>query len=278
MTWKNSVSRAGSAVVIADVNAYVSSAAGAASSPMDRYYAATEGILVKVDPAYFLAYPNEVLALLYVGLISATENYFRDTLGFILRVCPIARTKAAEEKVQLGSFLWGGADLHSRTAFDFIAFSSAKNVSETLAKFVGHQIKKNGVWSAMLPEYDRLCEIRHGIVHSGLVLSGKNALRLGLVRSKKSMVVAPSYATLQEAGDICTTLVQAANNELFEAMVGRWAVDWRKLPSWDTKKARAMLKDVFLGFRSDRDTNRGAVSNALDFDSFVKEVKVDFNL
>lgn len=278
MTWRNSVCQVSSASAIANINAFVSSGPSVTRSAIDGYYAATEGILASLGPSYFTTYPKEICNLLYIGLISATENYFRDVLGFVLSICPIAKDHAAEEKVQLGSYLWGGSNLHGRTAFDFIAFSSPKNVSETMAKFVRHQIKENGVWHRMLPEYGKLCELRHGIVHSGSVISGKNALKLGLAVTPNELTIAPSYAGVQEAGDVCTSLVQGANNELFEAMVSRWALDWRKLPSWNSAESTAMLKRIFEAFLSTKDVRRGSVSGHRSFRSFSAAVKSDFGL
>lgn len=130
----------------------------------------------------------------------------------------------------------------------------------------------------MLGEYDKLCEIRHGVVHSGLVLSGKNALKLGLSPSPNTMVVTPTYATVQEAGAVCSTLVQAANNELFELMVSRWAMDWRQLPSWDSAKEGRLLKRVYEGFLSTIDAGRGAISNPATFLTLKRRIKREYNI
>jgi len=278
VNWKDSVNQVSSFVPVANVNAYVRVRAADGQAAIDRYYESTRDILTKVDPDFFTSNPPQVTSLLYIGLISATENYFRDVLGFILSVCPIAKIRAAEKKIQLGSFLWGGADLHSRTAFDFIAFSSAKNISDTFNDFVGHSVKPTGVWKKALDEYDKLCEMRHGIVHSGMVLSGKNALKLGLPYTNDVMLIEPSYATLQEAGGVCTTMVQSANNELFEALVRRWAVDWRKLPSWEKSCARKRLRAIRNGFYSGEDSKRGAIGNQVAFDTLLKRIEREFNL
>ena len=278
MTWRGSVSQASSVVQLANVVSYIGSSSMPARSAIDTFYFSSEPVLVGVNPDYFSNYPEQVSGLLYIGLISSTENYFRNILGMILEVCPVARQKAAEEKVQLGSYLWSGPGIHSRTAFDFIAFSSGKNVTETFNKFIGYQVKQHGVWKAMLVEYDKLCEIRHGIVHSGLVLSGKNALKLGLLPSSSSMQVNPTYATVQEAGEICTTLVQAANNELFELMVERWAGEWRQLPSWQASRQGQLFGRIFRGFFSVRDQARGAIANSISLETLQRRVKREYGV
>lgn len=278
MNWKNCTCQTSPRILIPDVNLYVGNSPTINISSIDRFYNSTEDILTKITPTYFTSYTPEITSLLYIGLISATENYFRDILGFILSICPIARENASEEKVQLGSFLWGGSELHNRTAFDFIAFSSSRNIKETINKFINYQIAPKGTWSAMLSEYDKLCEIRHGIVHSGHVLSGKNALKLGLTPTKLSMKTNPSYATLQEAGSICTTLTQSANNELFELLVDRWAKGWRRLPSWDPRSEYELIKKLYLGFHSDKDFSRGRIANPLTIKKLAHRIRKDYGI
>lgn len=278
MNWKNCACQTSHRIQIADINLYVSSSTISSKSAIDCFYDSTEAILTRIGPAYFSTHTQEISSLLYIGLISATENYFRDILGFVLSICPISRNHASEERIQLGSFLWGGSELHNRTAFDFIAFSSSKNIRETINKFINYKPEQQGTWYAMLSEYDKLCEIRHGIVHSGHVLSGKNALKLGLSHTKYSMKASPTYATLQEAGSICTTFIQAANNELFELLVTRWAKDWRGLPSWDPHNEYKLLKYIYLGFYSAKDHSRGNITNPLTIKKLAHRIRKDFGI
>lgn len=278
MTWQNSVSQLATVATVAVPANHVRHVSPVPRSAIDQYYDSTFDILTKADPAYFSAYPPTITSLLYVGLISATENYFRDILGFMLGVCPVSRQQASEKKIQLGSLLWGGPSLHSRTAFDFIAFSAAKNISETFKEFTDCSPSQHGLWRASLRQYDLLCEVRHGVVHSGSILSGKNALRLGVPETKYVMMVSPSYANLQEAGAVCASVVQSANNELFEVMVKRWAVDWRALPSWKKSSADRLFERVFAAFYSSTDAARGAISNAVDWKEVRKRAKISFGV
>lgn len=247
------------------------------TSAIDAYYSSTTEIISNATPDFFNSHSEEVTGLLFVGLISATENYFRDILGVILSTCPVSQAHSADEKIQLGSLLWGPKDLHNRTAFEFVAFSSAKNIKETFQKFTNHTIAQNGVWNSMLPEYDKLCEFRHAIVHSGRVIAGKNAVKLKLKHSRRIMKFQISYALLQSAARVCTCMIQAANNELFEALVQRWAVEWRKLPSW-TIEQEDSIKFIYNAFLSKRDRKNRSISNNKNFPTFISEVRTHFGL
>lgn len=277
MSWKNSVSMSIGVSACPSIDTFVVEQEPSKRSPIDDFYSSTGGILTKINPDYIATYGDDITGLLLVGFISATENYFRDILGAILEICPVARQCSSDEKVQLGSLLWGSKELHNRSAFEFLAFSNAKNVKETFSKFVSHTIVQNGVWHNMLPEYDKLCELRHAVVHSGHIIAGKNALKLSLRSSKKELKLNLDYARVQSAGRVCTALVQSANNELFELMVSRWAVKWRQLPSWSEDQER-LIREIYNTFQSKRDRANKTISNRVSYPAFLAAVKIDFNL
>ncbi len=276
MTWKNSICMSIGRVACPDVNTLVREVDDSGISPIDAFYDSTGEILTKV-PRDLFQHSDDLAGLLFVGLISATENYFRDALGNILTICPISQSHSSGEKVQLGSLLWAHNGIHNRSAFEFMAFSNAENVKRTFVSFLSYQIKKNGLADMMLKEYDQLCELRHAVVHSGQIVAGKNALKLGLKRCKKSMKVRITYGTLQDAGKVCTALVQAVNNEIFEMLVSRWAEDWRKLPSWSSGE-EALLGKIRSICLSKRDTKNKAVLNPQSQKKLLAQVKASFNL
>lgn len=80
-----------------------------------------------------------------------------------------------------------------------------------------------------MDEFDKLCQMRHAIVHSSRILAGKNAVRLNIPPDNRKVLVKIGYAQLQECASICTSCVMALNLKLFEEMVTRWAINWRKI-------------------------------------------------
>lgn len=81
----------------------------------------------------------------------------------------------------------------------------------------------------LLDEFDKLCQMRHAIVHSSRILAGKNAVRLNVPPNNQKVLVNTGYAQLQECASICTSCVMALNLKLFEEMMTRWAINWRKI-------------------------------------------------
>ena len=278
MSWQNSVCFYGGVVLSPDVNTLVSPHVATHSSALDAFYEATSSALTRIGPDYFTNYGKEVSGLLLVGLISATENYFRDVISFILEVCPSSRAKSVEEKVQLGSLLWSKDILKNRSALEFTAFSSSDNIRKTLDKFTGIKVKDTSDFNKMLDEYDKLCELRHAVVHSGHLVAGKNAIRLGLKEVSTPLRINFGYAEIQVAGSICTALVQAANNDLFEALATRWATSWRAFPSWDPAKESQILDAIHKFFLSQRDTSNHSITNPLSLVDLLAKLKLQFSL
>jgi hypothetical protein len=261
-----------------DVNTLVQGVVDKRPSAIDDFYASTNVALTKINPAFIAAYGHELSGLIFVGLISSTENYFRDILGFILTICPMAQAHSSDEKVQLGSLLWAEGPLQNRSAFEFYAFSSADSIRKAVQNFTCYQVRTGGTFALMLREYDKLCELRHAVVHSGHLVAGKNAIKLGLRRSKKPLKVTLGYPELQAAGSVCTALVQAANSELFEALVERWATEWRGLPSWNPAEESQLIKRIRTAFGSKRDKKNKTIGQYLSDGQFLANVRAEFNI
>ena len=54
--------------------------------------------------------------------------------------------------------------------------------------------------------------------------------------SNEKVLIKVGYAQLQECASICTACIMATNLRIFEVMVKRWAVDWRRMDFWDINK------------------------------------------
>lgn len=254
MMWRAAVNQPQGVVRLADIHTYIAPAAAAGLSPIDVFYDQSRDILKAGTPAFLTTYPT-LGPLLLVGLVSATENYFRDIFGRILQLCPIARASAADQPVKIGSVVWHGATDLERGAFEHLSFADADAILKASKKFINHDLRR----TALLDEFDRVCELRHSVVHSSAVIAGKNAVRLQIRQSSTPLRVQVGFAELQESGAICTSLVAAVNLELFEAMARRWAVDWPKSPSWLPSERHQRFKAVWQSFYSTRDAAAGVI-------------------
>jgi len=265
--WRKSINQTSATFRLANVSTYVApdSAASPLPSPIDRFYESTRELLRAAHPDLIRDHPA-MGALFLVGLVSATENYFRDIFARVIKICPVAQSESADESIHLGSVVWHGGLDAERGAFEHMSFAAAKNVRNTALKFLGYKIKQHGDTNAVLEEFDKVCELRHGVVHSGAILAGKNAIKLGVSRANATLKIQLGFAQVQECGAICTTLVVAFNSELFEEMAARWAKQWRGTPSWDPAYEKERFRSIWDNFYSAIDQRTGQIPVSLSME------------
>lgn len=258
--WKQAVSANASTVNITDISNYVVENVPS-GSPIDTFYKGRNDILRAVDPQYATDHPS-VIPLVLVGLISQTENYFREIMAGIINLCPKAKEKSAEKKLNLATAWFGYGELE-KGVFENVSFSNAITVEKNLKDLIGYKIDNSSQISTPLKEFDKLCELRHAIVHSAGLLAGKNAIKLQLQSSKHPAKVNISFSRLQEAAEVCTSLVCAVNLELFCHLSRRWLDEWPRTPAYRNENPNDLFKSVWNLFYSEFDALNGLIASPL---------------
>ncbi|WP_175752464.1 hypothetical protein [Burkholderia ambifaria] len=233
------------------------------NSPIDHFLIRI-GELLKSGTLDVLEANPHLANLYFAGLISYTENYFREIFSRILEVCPTSQAKASSRDVKLGSVMWYRTGKLERSAFEHFSFASSEGIIETCKRFFDITINDKSDCYAVLQEYDRLCELRHGVVHSGGIMSGKNSLKLQLPQTENDTLVFVDFNGFQEAAQICTDLVAAANTDLFRILATRWRDDWpKRVPNWNADMSKARFDQVWQAFYSSRDNEAGLIPTKL---------------
>jgi hypothetical protein len=258
--WKKSVSACASTVTIRDISNYVEVSSNI-SSPIDSFYTGRNQLLNSINPSYAIEHPS-ITPLVLVGLISITENYFREILAGIISICPKAKEKSATKSLNLAT-AWFGFGEMEKGAFENTSFSDTKMVKKSLLDLVGLNISNSNQISTPLNEFGKLCELRHAIVHSAGLLAGKNAVKLQLPNSRNSVRIKVSYSEVQEAAEICTALVCAVNIELFIDISTKWLRDWPRTPAYRDQNLNFLFKKVWSLFYSDFDARNGLIASSL---------------
>lgn len=277
--WSNAVNQNIGNEKIRDINEYIEniSTNTLEKSAIDRFYKSTTSILsIAREPNYLEE--NVVMGpLLFIGIISCTENYLREILSEIIHICPICRAESAKQSISLGSVLWHSNNNIERGTFENISFADGDSIQKTCKKFLGYNLDKTGLAYSALEEFDKLCELRHAIVHSNNVIAGKNAIKLSIKPSGNVIKVKILYRELQECAVICTSLVSSINTELFNLMIRRWALDWPRLPLWDIREDNKKFNLIWNMFYSKIDSDRGLITNNISMIKCRNEVKREFN-
>ena len=258
--WKKSVSASPSTVIIRDITSYVD-VCSIPKSPIDNFYVERKSLLRAVTPAYAISNPS-IPPLVLVGLISLTENYFREVLAGIITICPKAKQKSATKSLNLAT-AWIGFGEMEKGAFENTSFSDSKTIKKNLNELVGINISNSNQISTPLDEFGKLCELRHAVVHSAGLLAGKNAVNLEFPNSKNAVKIKVGYSELQEAAAVCTALVCAVNLELFTNIATKWLKEWPRTPAYQGYNLNPLFKEVWKLFFSEFDQNNGLISDSL---------------
>ena len=274
-SWKETISQTVGTERIADIAAYVEEEDPSGKSPIDSFYEETQAVFSVATPNAFTN--NKWIGSLYViAIISSTENYFREIFGKIIKLCPVSKKNAANNSINFGSVIWHPHNELERGAFEHISLASSESIIKTTRQFVGSDLKKNNL-TAILSEFDKICELRHGIVHSNRILAGKNGIRLKLKPSQKLTRINIQYSQLQEVSSVCTTLVISFNQLMFETLSKRWATTWRD-PDWTIERENSSFKNLYNTFHSKTDHDNGMIPNACTWIKCRNLVKKEFNL
>jgi hypothetical protein len=258
--WKKSVSACASTVTIRNISDYVGITAGS-NSPIDSFYAERNELLRPINSTFASGNPS-IPPLILVGLISLTENYFREILAGIISICPKAKQKSANKTVSLAT-AWIGIDEMEKGAFENTSFADPKVVKNNLKELIGIDVSNSNQISTPLYEFGKLCELRHAIVHSAGLLAGKNAVRLELPNSRNSVKIKIGYSEIQEAAEVCTSLVCAVNLELFISISTKWLNEWPRTPAYRDQNFNALFKKVWGLFYSKFDASNGLITGSL---------------
>ncbi|MBF0658938.1 hypothetical protein IPZ60_09330 [Psychrobacter sp. NG25] len=258
--WKKSVSACASTVTIRDITNYVDICT-VSNSPIDSFYIERNKLLRAVTPEYATVNPS-IPSLVLVGLISLTENYFREVLAGVITICPKAKQGSASKTLNLAT-AWIGFGEMEKGAFENTSFSDPKVVKKNLLDLVGIKVTGVNQISTPLEEFGKLCELRHAIVHSAGLLAGKNAVNLELPSSRNSLKIEVGYSELQEAAEVCTALICAVNLELFINIATKWLHEWPRTPAYRGQNTNTLFKKVWSLFFSEFDQRNGLISDSL---------------
>lgn len=271
--WKKCVCQQPSACSIGDIGSYFRPVQDSeeAKSPIDIFYTNITSI-VNIGKPEVLGVTPELGPLLLVAGISATENYFREIFSRIIKICPISQAASGDKAIPISSVIWHGAKDIERGAFEGQSLACSETITKAAKNFLKYPIEKD-VGTQIFGEFEKLCQLRHNIVHSSGFVAGKNAVSLAIPSSGKRLKILVDFAALQESLSICLALVIGSNKSLFIEMCKRWAVDWVKLPSWSSDIEHEKFKYVWSLFYSDIDKEKGLIVKPLSIIKVRNQIK-----
>lgn len=270
--------------------------ANVAQSPIDEF----RTNLVQINRLYLQAdgrneYTPMLGSLVYLGMVSAAEGYFRSLLRRLILVDPACQHNASSRTVSYGAALHHESDLLPEALLEGLSLASTKNVASELKTLcnISQMTKDGGVppgLAQLFQNFEAICQVRHCGIHRFGKLGSQQALRLGM-DLHKPLLEKPLKLTVQHLQDIAEALealVRAVNSYCFADILkkthtagptGRekklyqtaWQLDWATdqerfadyydiFASLAGSQPSAPAKDIydaFMVFVAAYDANRG---------------------
>ena len=223
-------------------------------SPVDMYQRSV-GDILRYGTQERLRESDFLGRLLVIGIVSAAEAYFRGVLSSCMEICPIAQSVSAKRTINLGGLLWHGQTGFSRSAFEHASFSSKDELTKMCRDYLDINLD-NQNFKDLLDQFERVCQLLHGIVHGDGLLPGRNAVQLDIKRYKKPVRIVARYEQLQAIAAVVNTLIMTLNRHLFLEICKRWAIDWRKRADWDPANENSTFSAIWAIFYCGEEARR----------------------
>lgn len=252
-------------------------------SPIDEF----RRNLAEINKLYLQAeqrkdYVPMLGSLVYLGMVSAAEGYFRSLLRRLIRHDTACEANAATRTVTYGAAIHHDPALLPESLFEGVSLASAKNVFSELRSLCGIEVPDS--LQQLFQNFETISQVRHCGIHRFGKLGSQQALRLGIDQHKSLLEkpLALKVVQLQEIADALQALIHAVNSLCFSEILKRthtagptgpikeklYQEVWQQ--DWEADKARFTLYyDIFAS--TSKPDPSAAVKDTYDaFMVFVK--------
>lgn len=202
--------------------------------------------------------PHEVDAqlnnLVLLGFISAVESYLRSLTTRLVWIDPHVEKKVEDMKLSYGAARHHRSiELLAEAFLEDMTFISKEKIESLFRQILGLEKIPERV-QLMLREYERICQLRHCIVHRFGKLGTKNAINLGL-KEHRELLEKPIQITAAQLQDMALSLfmtVKTINNFVYDGVLKRQAklsTEW----TWDYAIDAARFRTYYEVFSTKLD-------------------------
>ena len=184
--------------------------------------------------------------LILLGYISAVESYLREIIRKLIILDKPSRISSEEQLLNYGAAINYNTEMLPEALLERSSFASKKNISEAFKLFLGLKGNISNELELTLNEYDKICHLRHCVVHRFGKLGSNNAIKFGLDKHSKCLEkpLSLNSAQLFEINQICGNTVLVVNDFLFKRILMRTIEPEYSIWKWDLRKD----KNCFLKY------------------------------
>lgn len=191
-------------------------------SPIDEF----RRNLAEINKLYLQAeqrneYVPMLGSLVYLGMVSAAEGYFRSLLRRLIREDTACESNAATRTVTYGAAIHHSLELLPESLLEGVSLASAKNVCSELRSLCGIVVPDS--LEQLFQNFEDISQVRHCGIHRFGKLGSQQALRLGIDQHKPLLEkpLALKVEQLQEIADALQALIHAVNSLCFSEILKR---------------------------------------------------------
>ena len=192
-------------------------------------------------------YKTMLGSLVFLGLMSAAEGYFRSLLRRLILVDEVCKANASPRSVTYGAAIHHSSELLPEALLEAISFASSKAVKKELNDLCGISIPAE--LESLLDVFDKICQIRHCGIHRFGKLGSQQAFQLDIDNSLLEKPLKLSVAQLQDIAEALEAVVRGVNSHAFADVVKR---SHRNSPAGRERKLK-YARSWELNFDADRD-------------------------
>lgn len=196
--------------------------------------------------------------LVFLGHVSAVESYFRCLTRQLVWVDHFTADKVKDLKITYSAARHSVPELMAEALLEDMTFITADSIKSWRSSVIGVSSQE---LEEEINEFDRLCQLRHCIVHRFGRLGTKNATKLGL-STHKDLFEKPIKLTNNQLDEIAFSLfnfVRAVNNHIYAKVMERSAKqdsDWQ----WDETVDLPKFELLYAVFKKSDEPNGSPLS------------------
>ena len=236
-------------------------------SPIDNFFDNTKDLNILIST---LAHIPSILQkknfnLILLGQISAVESYLREIIRKLIIHDEESKKTSSGMQLSYGAALNYTFEILPEALMEQVSFASKKNIISTFRDFLNIKGHTPSEVSNALEEFEKICQLRHCVIHRFGKLGSNNALKLGIdVHAQcleKPLSLTESH--LYDTYIICKNLVLVLNSYLFKSILQRTTIIdgfW----TWDLRKDKRKFKKYYEIFKSNEasETPQGTLKQA----------------
>lgn len=192
-------------------------------SPIDEFRAN----LAEINTLYLQAdmrgdYNSTLGGLVYLGMVSAVEGYFRSLLRHLILNDEMCAENAGTKTVSYAAAVHHQPDLLPEALLEGVSLASTKNLKSEFNSLCNIK-EMSASLDPLFQTFEDICQIRHCGIHRFGKLGSQQAVKLGIDKHKPLLEkpLRLSVAQLQDVAEALEALVRGVNSHCFFDMLKR---------------------------------------------------------